>query len=62
MDLEPLGTLAKVLSERQTALDIISLHTSVLEIVEDSLGFLDEYDLDVVGKTIRLHFFLAEVC
>lgn len=50
-DLEPLSTLARVLTERTSTLDIISLHIPILELIEDSLVFVEDWDSDSVGES-----------
>ncbi|KAG9039058.1 mediator complex subunit [Tulasnella sp. JGI-2019a] len=48
-DIGGLNILAKILSEHVAILDILSLHIPIVELVEECLVFLDDYEFDAVG-------------
>ncbi|KAH7915833.1 mediator complex subunit Med5-domain-containing protein [Hygrophoropsis aurantiaca] len=49
MDVEVLSHITKILYSHDIALDIVSLHVKVSDLVFDALEFLSEYDCDTVG-------------
>lgn len=49
-DVESLGRLCKVLSEHDNALDIISLHAPLQDVIAHALACLEDYDLTTVGE------------
>lgn len=48
-DAESLSHLAKILYTNQPALDIVSLHTSISDLIAHALVFIEDYDCEVVG-------------
>lgn len=48
-DAESLSHLAKILYTNQTALDIVSLHTPISDLIAHALVFIEDYDCEVVG-------------
>ncbi|KAI5123762.1 hypothetical protein M0805_000352 [Coniferiporia weirii] len=48
-DVEGLGILCKVLNLHELALDIISLHVKVTDIIAHVLAFIEEFDCELVG-------------
>ncbi|KAH7931048.1 hypothetical protein BV22DRAFT_1053726 [Leucogyrophana mollusca] len=49
LDVEVLSHLTKILYSHDIALDIVSLHIKVTDLVFDALEFLSEYDCETVG-------------
>lgn len=50
LDADDLSHLCKILYTSDHALDILSLHVKLTEIVFRGLRFLEEYDCETVGK------------
>lgn len=50
LDAEGFGHLCKILYTYEHALDIVSLHVSVINLVHRALVFLEDYDCETVGK------------
>jgi mediator of RNA polymerase II transcription subunit 5 len=51
-DVENLSRLCKVLSQHDHALDVVSLHLSMHDIIGHALACLEDYDLTAVGKSV----------
>lgn len=48
-DAESLGLVCKVLSKHEMALDMLSLHAKVPELVAHALAFIEDYECETVG-------------
>ncbi|OCH95796.1 hypothetical protein OBBRIDRAFT_745014 [Obba rivulosa] len=48
-DIEPLSCMCKVLYHCEPALDIVSLHANVPELVAHAIALVDDYDCETVG-------------
>ena len=51
MDVETLGLVCKVLCKHDMALDMLSLHTKITDLVAHALAFVDDYDCETVGMS-----------
>lgn len=51
-DAESLSYLAKLLYTNQPALDIVSLHMPISELIAHALVFIEDYDCEVVGACL----------
>ncbi|KAF8585572.1 hypothetical protein K439DRAFT_1409940 [Ramaria rubella] len=49
-DVESLGRLCKVLSEHDYALDVLSLHRPLHDVIAHALACVEDYDLTTVGR------------
>ena len=50
MDAESLGLICKMLTMQEMALDMLSLHTKIVDLVAHALAFIDDYDCETVGE------------
>lgn len=48
-DAESLGLVCKVLSKYEMALDMLSLHAKVSDLVAYALAFIEDYECETVG-------------
>ncbi|KAI0963789.1 hypothetical protein AcW1_000766 [Taiwanofungus camphoratus] len=57
LDVEPLSHLCKILCKCDPALDIVSLHIRLTELVAHALAFVEDYDCETVGdpQTAVIH-------
>ena len=53
MDVESLGLVCKILCQYDMAVDMLSLHAKIADIVAHALSFVDEYDCETVGMFWR---------
>ena len=49
MDAESLGLVCKMLSTHEMALDMLSLHAKISDLVAHALAFIEDYDCETVG-------------
>ena len=54
MDVESLGLICKVLCKYDVALDMLSLHAKISELVANAVAFVDDYDCETVGVSSSL--------
>ena len=50
MDAESLGLICKMLTMQEMALDMLTLHTKIVDLVAHALEFIDDYDCETVGE------------
>ena len=49
MDAESLGQVCKMLCTHEMALDMLSLHAKITDLVAHALAFIEDYDCETVG-------------
>ncbi|TBU48171.1 mediator complex subunit Med5-domain-containing protein [Dichomitus squalens] len=49
LDAESLGLVCKMLSKHEMALDMLSLHAKISDLVAHALAFIEDYDCETVG-------------
>lgn len=49
MDAEQLGLVCKMLCIHEIALDMLSLHNKITDLVAHALAFIEDYDCETVG-------------
>lgn len=57
MDTETLSHMCRIFYLCESALDMISLHSRVSDLIFQALIFLQESDFETVGKVIRINLF-----
>lgn len=50
MDTETLSLVCKMLCQHEMALDMLSLHTKISDLVAHALAFVEDYDCETVGE------------
>ena len=49
MDADSLGPVCKMLCQHEMALDMLSLHAKISDLVAYALAFIEDYDCEMVG-------------
>ena len=49
-DAESLGLVCKVLTKHEIALDMLSLHAKISDLVAHALAFIEDYECETVGS------------
>lgn len=50
MDAESLGLVCKMLYTHEMALDMLSLHAKITDLVAHAVAFIEDYDCETVGE------------
>jgi hypothetical protein len=62
LDVETLGHISRILSTNDAALDLVSLHVELSTLVSSALAFVEEYDIEAVGRFKSPYYSLKYAC